>query len=151
MFRHIDLKVLARDLHKRQDSLICKNIGHVFDNYPERKGLCHDNVRLWIKDHPGDARAFGWLTDRTEEASSSRVRFVAHSIVLTAAGEYLDVTMACGEAELPFLIAQITETEFDAIAAPHSELFFIANDQQFQEFLHAQTEMLAGSWETSRD
>jgi hypothetical protein len=140
------MRAIASDLLRRADTLICHNIGHIFDNYAQRKGHCHENVRLWMEINRGDRRIFGWLIDRSEETHSGRMKLIAHSIALTTAGEHFDVTMACDDGSYPFVIAEMAEADFDVIAAKHPEFWFVADEQQFMTFLRAQNESLAALW-----
>jgi hypothetical protein len=66
-----------------------------------KKNNCHDNAGRWVAEHPGDTVMHGWLHDPRE---MQRDWFLAHSVVRTAAGEIIDVTLdACPQKQLRFL------------------------------------------------
>ena len=57
-------------------------------------GECHDNADAWVASHPGDAVQRGWLYLRLDRLPDGLMHvFAAHSVVLTAAGALIDVTL----------------------------------------------------------
>jgi hypothetical protein len=72
---------------------------------------CHGNVDRWCALHPGDTAVRGWLH---EPFAGQRHRFLAHSVVLTTAGELLDVTLRADTPPLRFLGHPGPEADFFA-------------------------------------
>lgn len=65
-----------------------------------KKNDCHNNAARWVAEHPGDTVMRGWLHD---PRGMQRNWFVAHSVIRTAAGEIIDVTLdACPQKHLRF-------------------------------------------------
>lgn len=55
---------------------------------------CHDNADAWVSAHPGDAVRRGWRYQRLNQLPEGQMHvFIAHSVVLTSAGELIDVTL----------------------------------------------------------
>ncbi|MCX4150036.1 MULTISPECIES: hypothetical protein [Paraburkholderia] len=70
---------------------------------PDRT-FCHDLADRWAGAHPGDVVLRGWLLDaQGDPATHAPYRFVAHSVVLTARGEMVDVTLPDSERSRRFL------------------------------------------------
>ncbi|WP_323123793.1 hypothetical protein [Burkholderia alba] len=65
---------------------------------------CHDNADAWVAAHPGDAVRRGWLYQRLDPLPEGRMHvFVAHSVVLTATGDLIGVTLGSLEPTGRFL------------------------------------------------
>jgi hypothetical protein len=66
---------------------------------------CHDNADRWVNDHPGDLVLRGWLLDAEGDPDThSPYRFIAHSVVLTALGRMIDITLPASERPRRFLV-----------------------------------------------
>jgi hypothetical protein len=61
---------------------------------------CHGNADRWVVAHPGDTPVRVWLH---EPFTDQPHRFVAHSLVRTAPGALIDVTLPAGPQLLRFL------------------------------------------------
>ncbi|MBN3828976.1 hypothetical protein G3O00_36040 [Burkholderia sp. Ac-20384] len=72
--------------------------------YAALRAECHDNADAWVAAHPGDAVRRGWLYQRLDPLSEGQMHvFIAHSVVLTAADELIDVTLGSLEPAGRFL------------------------------------------------
>lgn len=68
------------------------------------KTFCHDLADRWVADNPRDVVLRGWLLDAEGNPDESLpYRFIAHSVVLTARGEMIDVTLSAPERSRRFL------------------------------------------------
>jgi hypothetical protein len=73
---------------------------------PDRpeKTFCHDLADRWVSTHKGDIVLRGWLLDAEGDPDAGApYRFVAHSVVLTARGNMIDVTLPSTERSRRFL------------------------------------------------
>ncbi|NIF44695.1 hypothetical protein F3J14_28280 [Burkholderia sp. Tr-862] len=61
---------------------------------------CHEQVDRWLRLHPDDMPVRGWLADGGDGAQQ---RFVSHSLVRTAAGQVLDVSLPPPAYDQPFI------------------------------------------------
>jgi hypothetical protein len=77
--------------------------GSVSPDRPQ-KTFCHDLADRWVSMHKGDLVLRGWLLDAEGDADTGApYRFVAHSVVLTARGDMIDVTLPKTERSRRFL------------------------------------------------
>jgi hypothetical protein len=77
---------------------------------------CFDNAVAWVAAHPGDRLAFGFIYFDSGYRFP-HVRFTPHVAVLTANGDWLDVTPHAALDDHPFLQHAGTDQEFDAALA----------------------------------
>ena len=70
---------------------------------------CHGNADRWVAAHPGDVAVRGWLHEPFVDQPH---RFVAHSLVRTAAGALIDVTLSAYPQPLRFLAHQGSDAYF---------------------------------------
>lgn len=78
---------------------------------------CHANIDRWIESHPADVAVRGWLH---EPFVGLAHRFVAHSVVRTATGDLVDVTLSARQSKLRFIAHPGSERDFFALLhCPH--------------------------------
>jgi hypothetical protein len=78
---------------------------------------CHANADRWIASHPADVAVRGWLH---EPFVGLAHRFVAHSVVRTATGDLVDVTLSARQGKLRFIAHPGSERDFFALLhGPH--------------------------------
>lgn len=71
------------------------HVGDRVGDSVEHRGRCHQNVARWLEEHPLDGPARGWLVDRSQQQNGF-VEFHAHSVVATACGALMDITLLWG-------------------------------------------------------
>lgn len=109
--RQIALRLVARLRHAK----CARQIGEtVPDSQP---GQCHQNCARWAEAHPGDRVIRGWLDSSYQILPPTR-QFSAHSVIETAGGDLLDVTLRSSEAQHHFLRHEGSPEEFDALTDP---------------------------------
>ncbi|MDT8840218.1 hypothetical protein ParKJ_22605 [Paraburkholderia fungorum] len=70
---------------------------------------CHGNADRWVAAHLGDVAVRGWLHEPFADLPH---RFVAHSLVRTAAGALIDVTLSARPQSLRFLEHPGSDADF---------------------------------------
>ncbi|SCZ45042.1 hypothetical protein SAMN02787148_12576 [Burkholderia vietnamiensis] len=84
---------LSTELFERiGDAVSVDRVGERAGDDVERRGRCHENVARWLEEHPLDGPARGWLVDRSQQQNGF-VEFHAHSVVATACGALMDITL----------------------------------------------------------
>lgn len=87
------------------------NIGDQTPGWRPEPGRCHENARRWVEANPTFAIVHGWLNARGETCEN-RLRFLSHSVVRTAGGEMLDVTLSQGAPSYDFLPHPLGDDHF---------------------------------------
>ncbi|WP_395943316.1 hypothetical protein [Brevundimonas sp.] len=78
------------------------NIGDQTPGWRPEPGHCHENARRWVEANPTYVVVHGRLNARGE-TFENRLRFHSHSIVRSADGELLDITLSKGAPQYTFI------------------------------------------------
>ncbi|WP_144030189.1 hypothetical protein [Burkholderia sp. AU16741] len=100
-------------------------INHYADRLPgwsPRSNHCHEQVMLWLLLHPADQAVRGWMP---ECQLGHEVRFAAHSLVRTAAGQLIDVAFPAPAVERPFIEHPPAPGDFFALIHGDPPMHFI--------------------------
>lgn len=82
------------ELLSEERAVIAKPMADVFPNWTPHPAECHDNADAWLARRPADEVVRGWMYQRMDRLPEGDVHvFVAHSVIRTAAGELIDVTL----------------------------------------------------------
>lgn len=110
---------IARDF---SDALRIHHYVDALPGWAPTPGYCHDQVDRWLRSHPGDTPVRGWITDVCFDCN---IRFAAHSLVRTAAGELLDVTYTAPGCPQYFIAHPAAAGEFFALVRGEPPLPFV--------------------------
>lgn len=87
------------DIEQADFAMLC---GTTAEKPPQT--FCHDLADRWASAHKGDVVLRGWLLDAEADPDTYRpYRFIAHSVVLTARGNLIDVTLPATERSRRFV------------------------------------------------
>ncbi len=86
--------------------------------------FCHANTIEWCKRSPGDTRVPGWLYFDLLDMFG-HVRFAAHSVVRTQAGELIDITPSELTRPYPFLPAEEDHSQYDVVIIEQQRVMYL--------------------------
>ena len=75
--------------------------------------MCHDNVTMWCDISPSYKPVRGWLYFDLQDMPF--VKFIAHSVVRTPAGELRDITPSNASQEYPFIESGLSNEEYEEL------------------------------------
>jgi|SRR5688572_7195325 hypothetical protein len=90
----------------------------VLDEWEAQEHECHRNTHEWCLRNSGHIRIPGWLYFNWD-GLLDHVRFTSHSVVRTNTGELRDITPTKASRPYPFVPADETLEEYEAIVEKH--------------------------------
>lgn len=112
----IDRVKLATWLFQNLPGEVATPIGDSTSDWSPEPGKCHEHVARWLLRHPEDRAVRGWLYV-PYVSPPGYARFYSHSVVITPAGQLLDVSLGKKDGTHRFIRHPGSEAEFlEAVA-----------------------------------